>query len=374
MGYSARQIESGRMTNSRPDEAPLDLLVAGRDPANGGLFSARRLVEGGWHVEMLDTMLDLAALCAHPSLPLVYGVSGEAGGELVVWSMGAEVASRTATVNAGFETACDVAVSPDGRMLIVTDFGDSSSGGELRLWELTSEGRPLRGGSTVRLAQGGEGDIHADIATPHPHQAIFSDGVVLVPDLGADRIRRFVAASEGLEELPFVRVPSGTGPRHIAVVDTQDSAARVVISGELGETVLLGALNAESPQWSVVPSTCRAGAARTRTDRNHPGDIQGNAARDYFYLANRGHDTILTVRVEGTQISVVNEMQLPIRWPQHLFVTESELFVAGWDSSNVAVAELHGSVPESFSVAFSCPGPAWIIRNPAVRSSSQPLP
>lgn len=350
-----------------PAPRSLDLLIAGRDREVGGLYSARRSSRGDWAVELLDRVADLAALCSHPSLPMVYGISGAAGGELVAWSMASGRAERMTTVDGRFDTACDVVVSPDGRLLIVTDFGPPEGNGVLRVWHLDSEGVPLGGGVLVRMGPSGGSGGEGDSARARPHQAVFVDGLVFVPDLGADVIRRFAVEAAGLAELPAIAVPDGTGPRHLALLPAPISVTRFAVSGELGETVLVGAIDDSAPQWAASPSTQRVGVARTRSERNYPGDIKADPVTAHVYVTNRGHDTLAAVSVQGTQASIVKEIVLPVQWPQHLFVADGELFVAGWDSSNVALAEVREGVPRDFAVAFSCPGAAWIIRNPELK-------
>lgn len=350
-----------------PAPRSLDLLIAGRDREVGGLYSARRSSRGDWTVELLDPVADLAALCAHPSLPVVYGISGATGGELVAWSMASGRAARVRAVDGRFETACDVVVSPDGRLLIVTDFGPAEGDGALRVWQLDSEGVPLGGGVLVRMGRNGGAGGEDDSARSRPHQAVFVDGLVFVPDLGVDVIRRFAVEAAGLAELPAIAVPEGTGPRHLALLPDAISATRFAVSGELGETVLVGAIDDSAQQWAASPSTHRVGVARTRSERNFPGDIKADPATAHVYVTNRGHDTLAAVALQGTPVSIVKEIVLPVQWPQHLLVIDGELFVAGWDSSNVALAELREGVPEDFAVAFSCPGAAWIIRNPELR-------
>ncbi|HEX4809393.1 MAG TPA: beta-propeller fold lactonase family protein [Bryobacteraceae bacterium] len=74
---------------------------------------------------------------------------------------------------------------------------------------------------------------------PHPHQVLeISGGVILVPDLGADRIARyrFNDADGGLSpaDPSEIRLPAGTGPRHLA--PSADSKVLYLVS-ELASTV-----------------------------------------------------------------------------------------------------------------------------------------
>ncbi|HWJ73657.1 MAG TPA: beta-propeller fold lactonase family protein [Kaistia sp.] len=331
------------------------LLVAAR--GTGPEHGLWRFVGGsaGWHGLQLATVGQLSSLCRHPTLPVVYG-SGSVRGVLLAWRVEGTVAAPIGEALSG-DDPCFIAVDPTGRLLVATNYGSS----DLTLIPLAADGSFEGPPAKLPLEGGGPDPSRQEAA--HPHQALFHDGMLFVIDLGADRIRRFsvdLSASGGAVLAPAgeIHVPPGTGPRHGVFLPD----GRLAVSGELASNVVVGAL--EGPAgWAGTPSTLRTGPARTRTDRNYPGDIQRSADGTFVYLANRGHDTIAAFDMRDSAPKLVAEIDAGAAWPQHLLVHGSHLLIAGWDSARVIAVSLGD---DGFAGAaeplFDCPGPGWLMR------------
>lgn len=326
------------------------LLVAARGAGEEhGLYAAVGS-EAGWTTRQLDTVEQLAAMCLHPTLPVAYGVSGMgSGGRLLAWNV-AEVrsgggAARIADLDVLGDIPCDLAVSPDGRLLVVANYGYETAGGCLVVWQLDERGLPV--GIGVPLALAGSGSDPDRQPVPHPHQIVFDGDLLLVPDLGAERIRRYRYA-DTLDETAPILTPASTGPRHIVV--RRDG---LVVSGELSGSiaVLRGA------SWEVIRGTRHEGPASTRSERNYPGDVKTSADGRTAFFANRGYDTIATVALEP-ELALVAEVPVPA-WPQHILVRAQDILVACWDAS--AVVRVVG---DEVRTAFECPGAGWLIELP----------
>ena len=333
------------------------VYVAGR--GFGPYYGLHRFMNCGdrWDGAHLATVDQLLALAWHPSLPVVYGVSGAGSdGYVHAWDVfGNDALTLTEKPSGGGEP-CHLAVDPDARMLVVTNYGTST----LAVWPLADDGSLIGEGELIEL---GGASVELDRQdTAHPHHVVFNGDLLYVVDLGADVVRLFEVSEHGngVEALTPMReapVPAGTGPRHLVVLP----GGGVALSGELASTVLTGWPNDCATGWLVSPSTERTGSARCRNLRNYPGDIQCSTDGRFVYLANRGYDTIATFAIGAGTPRLIAELDSGVKWPQHLLVAGDDLLVAGRDSSLVVAMPLVDGVPGRHRVLFECAGAGWLL-------------
>jgi 6-phosphogluconolactonase len=345
---------------AEPRVSPLNFYVAGRgESGHHGLHIAS---ERGsrWEVRQLDTVEQLAALCAHPYLPVIYGLSGMARGRLHAWDardvLGGGAVSRLVDLDCMGDIPCDLAVDPTGRLLIAANYGFEAAGGSLTVWQLDARG-VARGGITVPLSGSGSDPSRQGVA--HPHQVVFSEGLLYVPDLGAELIRRY-RLEPHLHELTPIETPAGMGPRHMVVL----GGGEIVVSGELDGSIGMARADPDAPGWRVAAGTLRTGPATSRSERNYPGDIKLSMDGRFAYFANRGYDTISAFALESDGPRLIAEVAAGVAWPQHMLVRDDQLFVAGWDGSAVARIPLTNGVPGRAALAFPCDGAGWLLSSP----------
>lgn len=341
------------------DEGALTLFVAGRGaPPAAGLYRYHRS-GGTWHGRQLAAVPDLAALAAHPTRKVIYGVSGTGDGTLHAWGDSGDGFRDFGIVQTGGREPCHVSVDPLGRFLAVTNYAS----GTLALQMLGTDGSLQGDAHLVHFSGNGPDPERQD--GPHPHQAVFQGGALHVVDLGSDCVRHFTIASADAASTLFpsgtTPLPPGTGPRHLTVLPD----GTFVVSGELASTVLAGQPAGAGKEWTELPSTHRTGPARTRHLRNYPGDIQSSPDGAKIYVANRGYDTISTFEKRGTSLRMISELDANAAWPQHLLVAGRELFIAAWDSSLVTAMPLVDGVPCPPRPQFDCQGASWLLAAPA---------
>jgi len=332
------------------------LLVAGRGAGPGDGLHQWSFGQGRWRGKHLATVDQLASLAAHPSLPVVYGSSGTGDEGLVhAWLLDGESARELGRKSSEGLSPCHVAVDPRGRMLVVTNYRTSALG----VQRLAKDGSFAGAIELVPLT--GRGPDPERQGAARPHQTLFLDAGMYVIDLGADLVREFaidpaIEGAAGLEQVAKTPVPPGTGPRHgLRLPD-----GRFAIAAELASTIVTGRPGMAAGDWGVAKSTKLTGPAKTRFDRNYPGDIRCSSDGRYAYLANRGYDTIATFDVSGATPVMVSEIDAGVAWPQHLLVHGDHLLIAGWESSKVVAMRLEDGLPAPAEPVFDCGGAGWL--------------
>lgn len=346
------------LPNRDREQAHRGLFVAGRgSKPDDGLYRWT-FDAGAWHGTHLVTVADLSALAGHPSLPVIYGVSGVGRrGWIHAWDISSIGQARElAVIESQGEEPCHLAVDATGHTLVATNYTSSS----LAVQKLAADGTFEGNLHIVHLTGNSIDPERQDVS--HPHQAVFDGTRLYVVDLGADLLREYrlrpnCDAASSLAPLREATIPPGTGPRHTSLLPD----GRLAISGELASTILVGSPAEDFDAWAVASSTRHTGLAKTRPPRNYPGDIRVSFDGHFAYIANRGYDTISTFAVDGDMPRFISESDSGVAWPQHLLVRENELLVAGWDSSKVVSMPLVDGVPRESRKLFECAGAGWLL-------------
>ncbi|MGU3643523.1 lactonase family protein [Microbacterium sp. C23T] len=304
-----------------------------------------------------------------------------------------------APVAAG-EAVCHVAVSPDGRFLIASCWGD----GRVVRMNLDASGRPSspaiapaatdpygpdgaaeRAGdidlaAAARALREAAGDEYAHLVPDHDreeaepapgaedaasevrpsraHQAAFlPGGLIATTDLGYDVVRFWRDGANGLRQVQQVALPKGSGPRHMVWHPSGHLYVVTEFSCEL--FVLVPAVDGT---WSLVGGT-PLGAGTL------PGDSAAElaASRDgeFLYAGVRGSNTLATLRVRGAgeYVEPVALVDAGVDWPRHHVVVRDTLLVAGQLSNEVAslTLDVRTGVPGRVRHRAEAPSPTCLL-------------
>lgn len=251
------------------DASPAEITVAA--PTASGLVA---------HAAQAVPNLAIA-MAASPRAPVIYVANGNGVG---AWRVQDETLVPLGTpVEVAGSMTCHLAVTADGTHLVVAHNRHS----RVVVYPLAPDGSLLPPSDSVDLE--GSGPVPQRQESARPHMIARGPGAeIIVVDLGADRLRRFGFQRGRLRHREDVVLPPGTGPRHLATVD---SVAYVV--GELSNSLLAvdlrtGELIHEEP--------CSDGPAGS--DPHYPSAIRISAKGDRCYVANRGADTIVTFALD----------------------------------------------------------------------------
>lgn len=320
-----------------------------------GLTSWRPGPDGSGLV-VVDTLAltDPTYLVAHPSEPWLF-VAGESDpGQVSSVRLGADGSlALISTVSTGGSGSCHVALAADGRHVLVADYGS----GTLCSVPVAPDGR-LGDRSGFWRFEGSGPDPERQEA-PHAHQVVVDGAELLVADLGTDRVHRLRLAEDGTlhEAGPAVRLPAGSGPRHLVV-----AGDHLVVATELSGELWLGR-RASDGGWTEldrVPCT-----ASTEGGELYPSALRVDG--DTVLVANRGPGTVATfaLDVEAGTLRLLEERAGGGRWPRDLVVTDTLLWVANQTDDVVTLlsrAPDHGAEPV---LSLPIPAPACVLLLPA---------
>jgi 6-phosphogluconolactonase len=143
----------------------------------------------------------------------------------------------------------------------------------------------------------GNGPNTARQKTPHPHAVYFDaeNKTIAVPDLGIDRVMYYnidmkTAKLTAKEDQPYLILPPGSGPRHLAV--SKDKRFTYV-NNELSSTVCV--FEAKNKTMVQEISTLPEG---TIVPNNSTAEIEISSSGRFLYVSNRGDDSIAVFAVE----------------------------------------------------------------------------
>jgi len=281
-------------------------------------------------------------LIRHPERPLVLAVSEDEGSALSalrldtsVWPARLQLVNTVAT---GGWDACHLAVKPSGDLVLVAHY----TSGTLTSHRLSDDGTVSEPLSTLAFEGSGPNEERQDAA--HAHQVVFDGDIVLVPDLGSDRIHRVSVDADGsLTELEPVVVPEGQGPRHLVLTDEL-----LAVAGELTGDIWLAQRAGDS--WTGL------GLFRgTRQDQPTQPSALVNIG-SHVIVANRLADTFAELEVRDTELVFVDERPTGGKHPRDLVVNGEDVWIANQVGGPIArFSPFAGSWKQTLTINASSP-------------------
>ena len=357
-------------------------------------------------------------LAAHPTLDVVYAAQ-EGAGMVQAFARVGEAALRPLgePLRAG-DGVCHLAVSPGGRMLIASCYGDgrvvrfgiADDGGlapagvdkaaALRAALFGDDGGGSAGGGSAgdgaaadvalgeRYIPGADTpDVGPDAGigptsgvsapysqrardpypTPageeprvsHAHAAVFlPDGRIATTDLGFDLVRIWRPSGQALALDHEIVLPRGTGPRHMVM---HPSGHLHVVTEYSCEVFTLA--SARDGVWGLVSATTASPIAQVGVD--FPAELAVSRDGDTLYTALRGSNTLaaLRVRAGGDALEPLALADSGVDWPRHHLVYDGTLLVAGQRSGTVSVVDLdeRTGAPRDVRHVAEAPTPTVIL-------------
>lgn len=232
---------------------------------------------------------------------------------------------------------CDIAVSPDGRLVAAANY----SGGSVVVYALSPDGSL---GDKVAFFQNTHAaNAHPDRQKkPHAHGVTWSpdDRLLLVPDLGGNRVyiySRDLGADTLTTHLPqpWLDLPPASGPRH---AQFSPDGKHLYIINELSNTVAVAAFDPAAATFSLVEIVSTLPADFTGPTKT--AEIAVHPAGHTVYASNRGHDSLAVFARDPATGRLTARGHVPVPAnPRHFALSPDArwLLSAGQDADLVAV-------------------------------------
>lgn len=185
---------------------------------------------------------------------------------------------------------CHLSVTANGRYLAAANYG----AGSVSLLPIDKDGSLLPGHSVQHEGSGPtrrQKGPHAHSITPDP-----KTGQLFAADLGLDQVRLYDIADGKLRSAQpaALKLPAGAGPRHL---DFHPNGRWLYVINELDSTLTQFARRDENAPFELVETvtTLPAGFAG---DDNTCADIHIHPNGQFLFGSNRGHDSIVSYRVD----------------------------------------------------------------------------
>ncbi|HWK63692.1 MAG TPA: lactonase family protein [Rhizobiaceae bacterium] len=222
----------------------------------------------------------------------------------------------------------------DGRFLMVANYSMGEGGPDQTVAVF---GRNPDGSLTPALssvAHTGSGPNRERQERSHGHCALqLVDGLVLVTDLGTDRVFAYRMGPDGrLTKATEAKVRPGAGPRHIAL---HPDGRTFFVLNELDSTV--GTMRVKRDGAIVMLDVVAALPADV--SGSHGADIHISPDGRFLYCSNRGHDSIAIFSIDRDTCKLAPQgfASCGGRTPRNFAITPSgrHLVVANQDSDTI---------------------------------------
>lgn len=242
----------------------------------------------------------------------------------------AEPFTLAGTTHSGGNSPCHLALSPDGKYLAVSNYGD----GVFTLYALGPVGHVSSVAQTKRFV--GVGHNPARQEGSHIHSALWTSDSknLFVADLGLDRIVHYSNPEWSFPS--FKKVPLGTGPRHMAI---SSDSQYLYVAGELSNQVVVYRIDkfdscfTHLQNISTLPSEFPL--------ESTVADLHLSSDDKYLYCSNRGHDSIVTyaANAETGMLTFVSYTPTLGKEPRNFTISPDGkwLLVANGSSDSVVV-------------------------------------
>ncbi|MFY0607181.1 MAG: lactonase family protein [Cyclobacteriaceae bacterium] len=282
----------------------------------------------GIHTAMFDTGtgelkdLKLAHKVENPSfLDLtdnnLWSVSASGGGSAVSFAKQERSLTLLNELSSDGKGACYIDYHKG--MVSVANYG-SGDGVVYRVDEQGALGEKL-----FNFKHSGQGPNESRQTSAHAHCAIFSpDGKYLyVVDLGIDQVMGYATSGDSIgQAFVALQLLPGDGPRHLTF---HPSKPQAFLINELSGTLVSGMIR-EDGRISQVDR--KSSMPEGYDGHIQSADIHVSPDGQYLYATNRGHNSIVSVRISDKgELNVLDHTSVEGDWPRNFTLTPDGAFV-----------------------------------------------
>jgi 6-phosphogluconolactonase len=294
-------------TAARPKFAYVGCFTSAARKARGKGIAVFRVDErsGAWsQVEAYDAIPNPHYLALDHTQRYLYSAHGDSS-QVGAYAIDKE-SGRLTLLNkeeTGGDNSSTVTTDPSNRYVVL------ANGPGVAVFPRNTDGT-LGPRCDLVIPEGEPGPLRREQHGPHPHQAIFdlTGRFLVVPDKGLDKIHVFRLDTERGKlvpsDPPFVKARYGAIPRHVTFHPTKPYA---YVVNEMDSTV--NAYHWDTDRGVLEPFQRVPTTPTTYTGDNTGAEIAIAPSGRFVYASNRGHDSIVILRVDET-----NGMLEPIGW------------------------------------------------------------
>jgi 6-phosphogluconolactonase len=233
---------------------------------------------------------------------------------------------------------CYVSTDKAGKVAAVANY----TGGSCAVFRLKDDGS-FDARTDVVQHKGKGADPNRQEA-PHAHCAVFDEtgNYMLVADLGLDQVIVY-GLDRGIDVLRpahAVKLPGGSGPRHIALAPSNDL---MFVCGELNSTVNVVTIDFKKGEsetlYANVLSTLPGGKP---VKGNSTAEVRIHPSGRFVYVSNRGHNSIAAFAWDGKKLTPIGHATEGIKVPRNFNIdpTGKWMLVANQDGNDIVVFEI----------------------------------
>jgi len=236
---------------------------------------------------------------------------------------------------------CHLSVDPEGRCVLVANYG----GGSVAMLPINEDGS-LQAATSFVQHEGRSVDPKRQEA-PHAHNIIFDPQArfALAADLGLDRIVIYKIDRHQWRLVqhtpPWATLSPGAGPRHSVF---HPNGRFFYVINELNSTITVFSYDGEEGRLTALQTVTTL--PEGFSDTNYCADIHIHPSGRFLYGSNRGHDSIVSYRVDRSSgyLDLINHHSTRGRTPRGFAVDPSGSFliVANQDSDNIVAFRIDG--------------------------------
>jgi len=241
--------------------------------------------------------------------------------------------------------ACHVMANQAGTLVMVANY----VGGTIRIF------RSNKGELTALKTFQFEGrGTHPRQDSSHPHMVAMSQDEqnIYVPDLGSNKIWiiQHNPQDESFmlhKEQPFLQLPKGAGPRHVAI-----TRERMYVLNELNSTISVLSIDPENGGLRLTESI-QTLPENSEVKDNLTAEIEIHPNDRFLYVSNRGHNSVAVFGIppDGS-LQAIQWVDTRGQIPRHFKIdpTGNTLWVANQNSDNICVFQIS---PDTGRLKFS---------------------
>lgn len=259
----------------------------------------------------------------HPSGPIVYCANEVERGEVSVVRVAADGSlTLLGSAATGGASPCHLAVTPDGRFLLATNY----TGGSTAVFALAPDGAIIGRTELIEHRDLGLplGPVSDRQDAPHAHMVVVLGDLVVVVDLGLDSLLAFRLDGDGRLHFESASpLAPGTGPRQIVRRAGTDTA---LVLGELAGSLTVVEETAPGTFTEVVTVP-----ASGLPDPAQCAQLTLDPEGRWALVSNRRLDTISLFDLTADAPRLIDEYPVGPGWPRHFAVIGRHVFVGNQD-------------------------------------------